>query len=277
MSSLLNRRSAYYAVALAVGVIVHQGVVVSIFGADFADLVRRNSEAYVMIWLPLYWDIFLSRSDPDGLGGSTVIGGRTAALAHAAWFGVLLLAVAVLQADWLGGEALPNAITTLGEGFLAVLAVSLYLGVTRGVLRAPVARTDGTPVSSLGARTLYYPAVAIVAVVAAQGWIGGRAGEWLEINSEAYAAMLLIPAYFDFIAPRARRVSRLIWYGGLAAVPVGVQSGALGLLVPDPVVAWTETTTEAFIAAFVISAYFDFWRRTGNHGSPGESSYRSRQ
>ena len=140
-------------------------------------------------------------------------------------------------------------------------------------------RVDGRPVSSLRGRGLYYTAVAVLAVVAEQGGIGGRAGEWLEINTEAYAAMLLIPAYFDFIAPCRRRVCRLAWYVGLVAVPIMVQTGALGLVLPDSAVDWTETTTEAFIAAFVISAYFDFWRRTGGkgHGSPSEVGQRSRQ
>ncbi len=267
MSFLVYRRIFYYSLVFGLGVAVHQGFVADLVGSELGDLLRRNSEAYVMMWLPLYWDVFATGSDPDGLGGESMVGGRTLLRRQGIWFALLaavavLLQVAALRPD---GAVLPNAIATLGEGFVALFFVSLYVGWSRGFLSPTVHTFRGSPVAGHRSRARYYGAVVVVALVAERAWIGGGIGDWLEINTEAYAAMLLIPTFFDLVAPSQKPVVRLVWYAGLALTPGAVQMGVVDAIFPAAVGAWLETTTEAFIATFAISVYFDLIR-SSRHG-----------
>ena len=277
MPRLAARRLAYYAAVLIGTVVVHQGFVVSIGGSGVSDLLRRNSEAYLMmVILPAYWDIFAWAVDPDGRGATARIGSDWRG--QAAWFGGLAIVALVLQSTVLGpaGIGLPQAVVTLGEAFVAAIVICLYLGWSRAILPGRPHTITGAAVVGVPARLGYYAAVAGAAIVIQQAWFASLAGQrfvdWLQVNIEAYAAMLLVPAYYDVVAPGVRRWMRPAWYTFLVAAPMLVQSGVLDGVVAESILGWLGRTTEAFIAAFVISAYTDVVRgRWSGHDAASPS------
>jgi hypothetical protein len=272
MRSPVRRRTAYYAVVLLGAIAVHQDWVATIIGDGFGSLLRRNSEAYVMMLiLPAYWDLFAPSVDPDGHGATATIGPRM--LPHGAWFAGLALAAIVLQSHVPGalGVDLAQALVTLGEAFVAGIVICLYLGWSRAILPGPSHVITGAAVRPAGARAVFYVAVLGLAVAVQQSWFAMVAGDdltgWFQVNIEAYAAMLLVPAYYDLVAPSRRRWVRPAWYVCLVATPLLVQGGLLDGIVPESLLAWLGRTTEAFVAAFAISAYVDLWRgRWRDHG-----------
>ncbi len=111
---------------------------------------------------------------------------------------------------------------------------------------------------------MYYGLIAGFVVIVHRPWLPDLLGDTvvdeLRVNDEAYAAALLIPLYFDVAARQARRHLRALWYLALLALPLATQAGAADSLLPDGIGGWLERTTEAFLAAIVVSLYFDFVR-----------------
>ncbi|MCP4967349.1 MAG: hypothetical protein GY926_19225 [bacterium] len=279
MRVIPHRRVPYYLIVFSCGVVAHQGVVSSIFGAEAADLLRRNSEAYAMMWLPLYWDLFAATADPDGLGDTASVGSQRHLRLQLAWFTLLAVVGMVLTTSAAGSTdgSIPTSVVTLGEAFIAGFAVTLYLGWSRRIYPGPTHNILGLAMVPATRRTGYYALVALIAIASEQSGladlVGDGVSEWLQINTEAYAAMLLIAVYFDLVAASPNRSIRLAWYSWLGAAPILVQTGLVDGMLPESVVAWLGTTTEAFIAAFVISVYFDVIRgRVSGHGHGSAAS-----
>jgi|GEM_PF-5958790 len=273
MPAPLLRRIVYYGAALAGVVLVHQRFVATLLGTELTSVLRRNNEAYLMLLIiPAYWDVFAAPADPDGAGATAPVDGRW--VGQATWFGGVVLAAVALQSGLLeeAGIVLAPAIATLGEAFVAAVVICGYLGWSRAILpgRSGHAVT-GAAVVPAATRAVYYAAVVLVAVAAQQSWVadllGGPVVDWLKVNVEAYAAMLLVPLYYDVVAPSRQRWVRPAWYAFLVAAPVAVQGRLLDGIVADPLLAWLGRTTEAFIATFVVSAYIDWWRGrwSGHH------------
>jgi hypothetical protein len=255
-SALRRLRLVYYPAVALVAVGFHQGFVADLLGPEASDFLRRNSEAYVlMLLVPAYWD-FVRLSEPPPPTDSET-------LRWAGWYATLVAAVVVLQTDMVGAVDLPQSLVTLGEAFVAATVVSLYLDWSRGGFpgrwwgRAPRPRH----------RVWYYAACAGFTVLVYQGFvrdvIGGDAVEWLQVNAEAYAAVLLVPAYFDVVRPTVTRFRRpwwtirAAWYGVLLAFPLFIQTSAAESLLGEALAGWFGQTTEAFLAAIVISLYVD--------------------
>jgi hypothetical protein len=276
MQEMSARRLLYYLAVVAGGYMVHQGITLSLLGSEAAGLLRRNSEAYALMMMPAYWDLFAGATAPDGNGGRQLIGPSW--LGQGTWFLVLgtitFMLPSSLPADL--GFPLPQSIITLREAPLGILVITAYLGWTRSILPSRRHTIDGLATASRIARMSYYTAVLFVAVVVDLGVVrrttGSTIGGWMETNIEAYAAMILIPSYFDLVA-RSGVLRRIIWYLFLLAVPFLVQSGVLDGVVPKGLLDWVARATEGFVAALVVSAYFDVWRAPfwGSHAHrPGE-------
>jgi hypothetical protein len=261
MRSIGLRRIAYYALVLGGAIAVHQGAVESLH-PELASLLRRNNEGYALMLLPAYWDLFAGTTDPRGTAGRRPAdppwGGQVL------WFSVLASLALLLPSRFLGAlPRLSQSIVTLREAVVALLLVSAYLGWSRGIGSWHREEIDGTPVVSRAARSTYYVSVAVVAFAVDAGWVRAAAawlGTWLEPNIEAFAAMLLIPAYFDLVAPSRSLALRFAWLAILVAVPVLVYLDVLDGIVWPGLLDWTSRSTEAFLAALVISVYFGWWR-----------------
>lgn len=270
MPRLAARRFAYYATVIGFGVVVHQGFFAATAGEALTDFLRRNSEAYAMaVLIPAYWDLFAWRGDPEGRSAGLV----EQRASQVAWPVGMLVVATILQNSALSGAlGLPQSVITLGEAFVAALVIGLYQGWSRGLLPGAASPREGQPVVGARGRAWYYLGIALATLLFHQQFlvslIGARAVQWLEINEEAYAAMLLLPVFFDVISPSKRR--RWLWFALLVVVPVGVASGRLDLL--GSVAEWLSRTTEAFLAAIAVSIYFLWWRGDSNHDSTPEMS-----
>lgn len=258
-------RPSYYLAVMVGAVVVHLEATSGLLGSGIADLLTRNSEAYaLMILIPLFWDLFVPNTDPrqsyratsrHGLGTLTL------------WFGALLLAIVVLSLGTLPllGIDLPQSLITLGEAPTGAVIVSGYLVWSRSMIshRRTGRHREATHSPRLGA-IVYYLAVMTVAAAVQQPAIIGTPdqglGGWLSLQNEAFAAAVLIPLYFDLIAGSRSRSVRFGWYAALVAIPVFFQTGLAHNVVPEGLRYWIETTTEAYIAAFGVSFYFDVWR-----------------
>jgi hypothetical protein len=252
-------RIGYYGAVGAVALLAHLDGLSEITGSAAASFLRRNSEAYVlMLAVPLYWDVISGR-------------GR---VRQVAWYVFLVVGSIVTQAGavdaaWAGG--VPGSIVTLGEAFVAAIVLSAYFDISRS------SRWDSGLVPAVW-RVMFYVLALVLTVVVHQdavlSRVGDTLGEILAINTEAYAAILLIPIYFDFVAPTVAKGAlaveadhvavlwgRVLWYGALFVVPL-VAAAGLGEAL-DPVTHWLTLTTEVFLAAIVISLYFDVMRLTG--------------
>lgn len=258
------RRLSYYVAVVVGGVLVHQHITLSLLGSGATDLLRRNSEAYALLIMPVYWDLFAGLTEPDGTGGTQSIGPSW--VGQGAWFLVMTAITFILPSNLPAdlGFALPQSIITLREAFLGLLVITAYLGWSRSILPSRLHMIDGRPTASRSAQIAYYAAAVVFAVIVDLGVVrrvaGGTVGDWLETNIEAYAAMILIPLYFDLIVLRRTWWTRIAWYGFLVVAPILVQGGFLDTVFPEGLLDWVGRATEAFIAAFIISAYFDVWR-----------------
>ncbi len=256
-------RRAYYAAVVAAGLIIHLDVVGELLGPGATSLLRRNSEAYVlMVLIPMYWDFIVP---------------STRRATRLVWYTSLLVATVVLQTGATSSH-LPTAVVTLGEAFAATAAISLYLDWSRRRLGSHVADGGLAPWSQRG---VYYGGVAIFTALIYQGFFadvaGGGVTEWLQVNAETYGAMVVVPLYFDLIVPigggDARnaipalpsapgwKISRLVWYATLVLIPTLVQTHRVDWLLGDDLAFWVGRITEAFLASIVISLYFDVIRR----------------
>ena len=267
MSRLTLRRLSYYVAVIGFGVAVHQESVAGLVGSAIEDFLRRNSEAYALaVLVPASWDLAAWGAHPADRPG--VLGRRAM---RVDWLVLLIAAAATTQSsaarELLG---LPQAIITLGEAFVATVVIALYLWWTR---RRPSDPTTST--RTVRASWWYYGAVALLIALSYQSiavtLLGGTTVEWLQVNAEATAAMLLIPVYFDFVAPRGRSAALLAWYLSLVAIPLLVASGSFDDTALASVTGWLARTTEVFLAALAITTYFTWWRDSG-HVSPPEVS-----
>ncbi len=268
------RRLSYYAVVVVGAAMIHAGFFPDVVGGQAADFFRRNSEGYVVMALvPAFWDIFAWAMSPGAAGRPTDRGSIRPWSWHAAWLGMLATAAVATQSSLVEelGIDLPQSVITLGEAFVATVAISVYLAWSRGLFPSPPEPAAGAPVVSWRHRLVYYAAVGILAgfgyQALADSILGGGVADWLQLNAEALGAALLIPVYFDVVARSSRRiVVRIAWYAILAVVPILAQSGALDGVAAHGLVDWLTRITEAFLAAIVITIYFDVWRGSVHHG-----------
>jgi hypothetical protein len=179
-----------------------------------------------------------------------------------------------------GALELTQSVVTLGEAFLATIVLSLYFDWSRGGF--PGRWWGATPRRQL--RVWYYVVVAgftaLVYQEVVRNAIGEGAVEWLQINAEAYAAMLLLPIYFDVVGPLSCAVAngrrwavRGAWYGVLVGFPLFIQAGAAESVLGESLAEWCGQTTEVFLAGVVISLYFDVIEG-GVVGTVGERAHR---
>lgn len=257
----ISVRTLYYATVVLAGALAHTTIPEAIAGPGAADLLRRNSEAYAMaLLIPLFWDLHAPGLEPasprERLGGANC--GRAAG-----WFALTLLAMVALQSTVLPtlGLGLPQAVVTLGEAFTATLVVSGYLTWSRSIVSCHATSIDGGATVSVAGRLAYYGIVVLTAVMVEQAQAVTVLGEtvtgWIRLQSEAFTAMLLVPLYFDAVAARRSPRVRVVWYFALVAIPLLIQGGPLTGIMPESLRFWIGTTTEAFIATMLISAYFD--------------------
>ncbi|MGI9609377.1 MAG: hypothetical protein ACR2NL_03685 [Acidimicrobiia bacterium] len=245
-------RAVYYSGVAVVAAVAHASGLDGVIGSGAASFLSRNSEAYVlMLLVPLYWDAISGRGS-----------GR-----RGAWYAFLAIGTVALQAGAIGAgwaSDIPTSVVTLGEGFAGVLAMSVYFDLTR----SPRFESGLAPATW---RAAYYLVAMVVMVLVHQDAVlsslVSSVADVIAINTEAYAAVILIPFYFDVISPtlaRGRPLEdasprpgwvRALWYAGLVLVPLAAAPDAEHWL--TPLAHWLSLTTEAFIAAIVISLYFD--------------------
>jgi len=255
-------RISFYVVFAGLLAIVQTDLLTTVAGESAGDLVSRNSEAYLMILLVAgYWDLFAWHCEPCGRGSLPACDPKRRWAGQVTFFAALFVGALVTQTGIPGsaGWELAAGIITLGEAFVAGLVISLYVGFTRGFLRGSPRSLGGLPVVSGPIRGWYYLGAVVATVLIyqelARTILGDVVVDWLQVNAEAYAAIVLVPLYFDVVACRGR-MAKLAWYGTLVAQPIVLQAS-------DPagsVLGWLERTTEAFVAALVVSLYFDVVR-----------------
>ncbi len=216
-------------------------------GLPAIGLVRRNSEGYAMALLvPLFWELVVT-------SGSRVLVG---------WFTGIATAVVAAQPPF--GLDLPNGFVTLQEAFVAALVVSVYVVFVHQDDGAPSAADGDATAVPVWSRSVYYALVVGLLLLVYRRWtrvfFGDPAVDWLQRNDEAFAAVILVPLYFDAVRWRSRARS-VGWIIAMTAMPLAVQSGVFGSIDDDPVTGWLERVTEAFVAAALIAIYFEWVRR----------------
>ncbi len=261
------RRFIYYAAVAAFGILVHQAFLVPILGDGVITILRRNTEAYALaVLIPAYWDIYAWEADP---WGETNIHLRRHPGQYA-WLVLLALAAIVVETGPLAETfRLPQSIITLGEAFVAALVITAYQGWSRGFLPGAPSPRGGRPVVSTRTSIRLYVGAILATILVYQGFVTTLLGtgtvEWLQINAESYAAILLVPFYFDFVAPRRRQWVEWAWYAFLVAGALAVAGGRFDETVVGSLAVWVGKTREAFLAALVISIYFTYWRGSDQH------------
>ncbi len=271
------RRAAYLVAMGALALAVGSPAVDSIAGPSVAAWLDRNSEAWVIaLLIPLQWEIFASRLDPHVPVAEASLRFRSR-WPITVWLCVMLAATIVLQSDSLASTVgIPNRFVTWGEAFLATAVVTLYLAWSRGYLGAGVSSSagpsarhpthrGGAPVKDAKSRAVFYLALVLYAVAVYSDLDVG----WLRQNAEAHAAMLVVPLWFDLVAPHRWPVSLAAhagWLAFLLAVPLVASSEVFerGVFVGSALESasiWLGRTTEAYFAGALISVYFWLWRR----------------
>lgn len=276
-----GRRTAYYVLVIAGAIAVHQIAFADTAGTSAADFFRRNSEAYaLMVLIPLYWDVFGWAASPQAARpGAPRRAGWWYQPALVGWVVALLALALVTQGTLADRLGLTQSIVTLGEAFVAAPIIAIYTAWSRGIPAAEGA-SSGAQLEPWSRRIWFYGIAAAVVLLAYQQFavslLGDAALDWVQVNLEAWSALLLIPLYFDLVAVSGAPLwLRVGWYAALAVVPILTQSGALEGVVPDGLLDWLGRSTEAFIAAIVISIYFEIWRGRVDHhhpSHPGEVS-----
>lgn len=251
-------RAIYYFGLLALSILVVQSLVASLAGESVAALLRRNSEAYALMFLiPAYWEaIHVDRH-----------GGRTSINKFYLWTGVLFTLSFVLQSDL--GKNIPAGFKTLSEAFAAALLLSLYFAWSRS--RAPFSRGLDPYADERKFRIVYYAVVGTIALIAtfrfSRDLFGDTISRLLRLNGETFGAMLIIPLYFDFVRDFVRSKSpqttnyRWAWFALLLGATIitrnlgAIDDADAGLFNQ---MAKVTGGAEPFLATIVISAYFDF-------------------
>ena len=258
----LRQLAAALVVACVASIFIgHIPLVIDAVGSGAAEFVRRQSEAPALVALIVsLWAIFAGDGHPHAASPEVPRQSRTSGLRWGGWFASLLV-LSVLAVTW---DSAPNAFITLKEAFAAAIVISLYLGWSCGFLPNDRLWRSGAPTASLTSRFSYYLGVLALTAVSYTSLptdvLGEGVGVWLKESSEAFIAILLIPIYFDFVAGKRPWPVRAAWYGALVTVPLLVQFGIFPG--PDSLGDWFAEPTEAFLAAIVISIFFDLLGRS---------------
>ena len=255
----MSRRTLFYVAVLGLSTVMHLDIFAAIVSEGGAKFVRRQSEAYAMMLLiPLFWEWFATGGHPASREHPT-FRQHTPSGWFTAWFAALIGLSLVLAFD----TGIPNQIVTLKEALAAAIVISLYLAWSRSFFPHNKLWAIGASTQNRIARLSYYAVVVLVIVVTYKPLPAQMFGEstavWLEENSEAFGATVLIPLYFDLVSRQRGRLPQFVWYGVLASVPLLVQVGIQPPIL-DPLMDWLAQMTEAFIAALGISLYFDVVR-----------------
>ena len=223
--------------------------------------------------VPLHWELLVPDFDPNAPdpGATPRFGGAMAAVGTV----MALLGVAVvLEIDAAAAAlGLGPSIVTWAEAFLAAAAIAAYLAWSRGYLGfGPLPRGGAAVVGFSGRLILYLLLAGYGLAVLFDFQIG-----WIRDNAEAHWAILAGALWFDLIA--ARRGSRgaaiaAMWFVGLLAIPLISSSevfeqGVFDGTIFDNASVWLGRTTEANIAAALVSIYF--WVRSGWVRLPGRN------
>ena len=246
----------FFAATIALSFGIHLDLVESTLGGDGARFLRRQSEGYAIIFLvPLFWMIFAFGGHPRARS-ELVAREKTNMAVFTLWFAALITLSIVLALDL----DLPNQVVTLKEALAAAVVISLYLAWSRGFLPRNEVWARGGPTVGPAPRLGYYVLVAVVTIVTytalPERMFGESAAIWLEENSEAFGATVLVPLYFDLFSEKKETGKRLVWYAFLIAVPLIVRADVQPQAF-DTFVGWLSQLTEAFIAALGVSIFFD--------------------
>lgn len=244
------------AICLFIWWIGHPAAVVDAIGDGPAAFLRRQSEGYIMIALIVgFWAWLAPHGHPSASDTVVPRDPVTAAVGWFGWFVVLAVATVLMSAT----DVFPNAIVTLKEATVGVIVVTWYLSWSRGLGPDHKTWANGAPVKNVANRVSYYSVMVALIVFTYGGAfdvLGDGVGVWFRENSEAFGAVLLIPMYFDLVAPRRSVLSRVLWYGGIVLLLGIAQISGF----PDsiqPIASWLNEVTEGFIAAIAISLFFD--------------------
>lgn len=251
-------RVGFFLAFLALSISIHFSWFEEILGNGGASIVRRQSEAYVLILLiPLFWELFAKSGSPSS---REELAGRepTSQLAFATWFGVLLGLSVLLSFD----TGIPTFIVTLREATAAVFVICLYLAWSRSFFPSSKVWAAGAPTANRTVRRSYYGLMLIIVVMQTPlslELFGQSVHDRLVDHAETVAAVVLIPMYFDFISRDVGRLRRFLWYAALVSAPIVVRLPVFPAGF-DSLIDWTMRVTEAFIAAIAVSLYFDVLR-----------------
>ncbi len=247
------------------------GYIPGLLGEGLGSFVRRQSEAYVLIAFVVgFWAWVASDGHPSSRGAETARFSARSVAQYSLWFLGLLAALVLF-----GGSSVPNALVTLKEAVVTIVVVSAYLMWSRGIGPDREWWRSGAPVYPWSKRRFYYVAVFVLIAIVYVPGLGRVVGEstltWLLENNEAYAAIILVPLYFDVPARSRKALIKVGWYGVLVATALAIQWDGFPAFFMPVLVALREMT-EAFIAAIAISVFFDVIARDKTRAATGESS-----
>ena len=254
----MSRRVLFLLSVAAFGIVSHLGFVTDVLGSGATEFVRRQSEAYAMIVLIIgFWELFAADGHPASLAQAEHLV-STSRLRYYAWFAFLTIAAILLTQD----IGLPQSVVTLKEAFPAAIVITAYLGWSRSFLPRDALWARGAPALSGQSRVTYFAVAVVVALVGIIGFpkvlFGNSLNELAEQHAEALGAIVLVPLYFGVFA-RGNRRSLAIWILFVSATPFLTQLDVFpGFL--DATVEWTSRMTEAFLAALMVTIYFEFVR-----------------
>lgn len=254
----MSRRALFLLSVAAFGIVTQLEFVSDVFGSGITEFVRRQSEAYAMVVLIIgFWELFAADGHPASLD-QPEHPVSTSRIWYYAWFTILAVAAILLTQD----VGLPQNIVTLKEAFPAAIVVTGYLGWSRSFLPRDTLWARGAPARSGQSRVTYYAVAVLVAFVGIIGlpdaFFGDSLNELFEEHAETLGAIVLVPLYFGVFA-RTNRRSRAIWIGFLAGVPFLIQLNRFPDFL-DATVEWTARITESFLAALMVTIYFEFVR-----------------
>ena len=256
-----------YGFALALMVVVTgSGAATILLGDSLGGWVGRNSEAWVLALLvPLHWELLVPDFDPNAPdpGATPRFGGAIAPVGTVvAMLGLALVLEIDAAAAALG---LGPAIVTWAEAFLASAVIAAYLAWSRGYLGFGSSPRGGSAVVGFSRRVILYLVLTGYGLAVLFDFQIG----WVRDNAEAHWAILAAALWFDLIAGRRGRRGAVIaamWFVGLLAIPLISSSevfeqGVFDGTIFDNASVWLGRTTEANIAAALVSIYF--WVRSG--------------
>ena len=253
------RRAIFFLAIFGLSVGMHLDLFAEVIGIGGTKFVRRQSEAYAMMLLiPLFWELFARGGHPTSRN-EPMFRQQTPFGLFVGWFVALVGFSVVFVFD----TGIPNYIVTLKEALAAAFVISLYLAWSRSFFPQDEVWALGAATRNRVARLSYYSLILLIIVITykplPEQVLGASVALWLEENSEAFGATVLIPLYFDLVSRQRGRFPQFVWYAALASIPLLVQLDAHPAMF-DAFMDWMAQMTEAFIAALGISIYFDVIR-----------------